>query len=189
MHVMTLLGSAKPKGNTATIVGFMEDLLKAQNHTVERVNLARKTINGCMGCLKCRQTPDAIACVQKDDATEITARMLEADVILFASPVYFWGVNAQTKAMMDRCYAFVVGYHQPEHASLLEGKTVGLLTTGGSGYENNVEGIFDAFDRFGGFLKAGRLEKMHFGKCKPALELTPAVRDQAQTFVNALAGF
>lgn len=188
MKMLTLLGSARPKGNTASILGWVEDELKMQGHVVERVDVTRQKINGCLGCLKCRETPESISCVQKDDANTLLERMLGADIILFGSPVYFWGVTAQAKAIMDRCYAFVVNYHQPEHFSLLRGKTIGLLTTGGGGYENNVEGIFDAFNRFGAFLQAGRLEKMHFGKCGANGGLAAPIKKQAMSFANALVG-
>lgn len=188
MNILTLLGSARAKGNTATVLGWVEEALQAQGHTVERVPVTRKSINGCLGCLKCRETSEAVACVQHDDANEILERMLAADGILFASPVYFWGVTAQIKALMDRCYAFVTNYHQPDHFSLVRGKTIGLLTTGGGGYENNVEGIFDAFDRFAGFLLADRLEKMHFGKCSAQMELSAPVKEEAVSFAGSLVG-
>ncbi len=188
MKIITLLGSAKIKGNTATILGWTEEALQAQGHAVERINVAKKQIGGCMGCLKCRQTPDAIACVQKDDANEILERMLAADGILFTSPVYFWGLTAQAKAMMDRCYAFVTGYHTPEHRSLLRGKTIGLLTTGGGGFENNVEGIFDAFERFKVFLLAAKGEKIHFGGCRPDEPLPESHHALAVEYAKILVG-
>ncbi len=188
MKIITLLGSARTKGNTATIVGWIEEALQSQGHEAARINVARQKINGCLGCLQCKKSPDAIACVQNDDANAILERMLDADCILFASPVYFWGVTAQTKAIMDRCYAFVTNYHKPDHTSLVRGKTLGLVTTGGGGYDNNVEGIFDAFDRFKGFLLAERVDMLHFGGCSPDVELSASVREKAVEFANMLAG-
>ena len=130
MKVVTLLGSAKKKGNTATVLGWVEEELQAAGHTVERVYLHNKTINGCLGCAKCRDYPDDIACIQKDDAEGIMEQMIAADSVLFASPLYFWGFTAQIKALIDRGYALVTNYHQPSQTSLMKGKRVGLLATG-----------------------------------------------------------
>ena len=71
MQVTTLLGSAKKKGNTATVLGWVEENLKSLGHDVERIYLNSKSIRGCLGCAKCRENPDEIACVQKDDAIDI----------------------------------------------------------------------------------------------------------------------
>lgn len=58
MKVTTLLGSAKKKGNTATVLGWVEEELKASGHDVERIYLHNKAIKGCIGCAKCRDYPD-----------------------------------------------------------------------------------------------------------------------------------
>ena len=84
MHVTTLLGSARKKGNTATVLGWVEKELETLGHTVERIYLNKKTIGGCLGCAKCRENPDEIACVQRDDAIDIMERMIASDGVLFA---------------------------------------------------------------------------------------------------------
>ena len=76
MQITTLLGSAKNKGNTATVLGWVEGELKAIGHAVKRVYLHNKSIAGCLGCAKCRENPDEIACVQKDDAIGIMEPMI-----------------------------------------------------------------------------------------------------------------
>ena len=105
MQITTLLGSAKKKGNTATVLGWVEEELKSLGHDVERIYLNNKSINGCLGCAKCRENPAEIACVQKDDAVDIMEKMISSEVVLFASPIYFWGFSAQIKALIDRNYA------------------------------------------------------------------------------------
>ena len=64
MQITTILGSARKKGNTATILGWVEKELETRGHDVERIYLNNKTIAGCLGCAKCKQNPDEIACVQ-----------------------------------------------------------------------------------------------------------------------------
>jgi multimeric flavodoxin WrbA len=134
MQITTLLGSAKKKGNTATVLGWVEEELKSQEHDVEQIYLNNKSIGGCLGCAKCRGYPDEIACVQKDDAIDIMEQMISSDVVLYASPIYFWGFSAQIKAIIDRGYSLVTNYHKPGHTSLMRGKRIGLLVTGADGF-------------------------------------------------------
>jgi multimeric flavodoxin WrbA len=115
MQVTTVLGSARKKGNTATVLSWVEEELKSLGHDVERIYLHTKSIAGCLGCAKCRENPDEIGCVQKDDAIDILQQMIKSDVTLFASPIYFWGFSAQLKALIDRGYALVTNYHKPGH--------------------------------------------------------------------------
>jgi multimeric flavodoxin WrbA len=131
MKITTLLGSANKKGNTATALGWVEAELASLGHEVERVTLNNKSIHGCLGCAKCRENPDDIDCVQNDDAQDIMERMILSDGVLFASPIYFWGFTAQTKLLIDRCFSLVTNYRQPGHTSLMNGKRVALLVTGG----------------------------------------------------------
>ena len=188
MHVTTLLGSARKKGNTATVLGWVEKELETLGHTVERIYLNKKTIGGCLGCAKCRENPDEIACVQKDDAIDIMERMIASDGVLFASPVYFWGFTSQIKALIDRGFSLVTNYHQPGHTSLMEGRRIGLLVTGADAYENNAEGLFSAFDRIAGFLLARKAGELYVGGCSNPADLPETVRDQAVGLAKSLAG-
>ncbi|GAI89402.1 unnamed protein product, partial [marine sediment metagenome] len=62
-------------------------------------------------------------------------QMIASEVVLFASPIYFWGFSAQIKALIDRGYSLVTNYHKPGWTSLLKGKSIGLLVTGADPYE------------------------------------------------------
>ena len=100
MQITTLLGSAKKKGNTATVLGWVEEELKSLGHDVERIYLNNKSIRGCLGCAKCRENPDEIACVQNDDAIDIMEQMISSEVILYASPIYFWGFRPKSRPLL-----------------------------------------------------------------------------------------
>ena len=188
MKVTMLLGSAKKKGNTSTVLGWVEEELKASGHDVERIYLHNKAIKGCIGCAKCRDYPDEIACVQEDDAAGIMEQMIASDAVLYASPLYFWGFTAQIKALIDRGYALVTNYHQPNQTSLMKGKRVGLLATGGGAYENNAEGMFAAFDRMVGFLLAQKAGELYVGGCSVPAELPADVKDKAAELARSLVG-
>ena len=179
MRITTLLGSAKKKGNTATVLGWVEEDLKLRGHAVERIYLNNKSIGGCLGCAKCRENPAEIACVQKDDAIGILEQMISSEVVLFASPIYFWGFSAQIKALIDRSYSLVTNYHKPGHTSLMEGKRIGLLVTGADAYEDNAEGMFTAFDRIVEFLLARKSGELYVGGCSTPDRLPEKYRNQA----------
>jgi multimeric flavodoxin WrbA len=160
--------------------------MKSLGHDIERIVLNDKTIGGCLGCAKCRDYPDEIACVQKDDAINIMKNMVSSDVVLYASPVYFWGFSSQMKALIDRCYALTTNYHRPDHTSLMRGKRIGLLVTGGGSYKNNVEGLFTAFNRIADFLMAENSGELYVGGCTAPAELSENVRDKALDLARSL---
>jgi len=188
MQITTLLGSAKKKGNTATVLGWVEEELQSLGHDVERIYLNNKSIGGCLGCAKCRENPDEIACVQKDDTIDIMEQMISSEVVLFASPVYFWGFSSQIKALIDRGYSLVTNYHKPGHTSLMKGKRIGLLVTGADAYEENAEGLFTAFDRIVDFLLAKKSGELYVGECSVPAELSEAVRNNALELSRSLVG-
>jgi multimeric flavodoxin WrbA len=180
------MGSARKKGNTATVLGWVEAELESMGHGVERIHLNDKTIAGCLGCARCKETPDAIACVQQDDAPVIMEQMIASDAVLYASPVYFWGFSSQIKTLIDRCYALVTNFHRPGHTSLMAGKRIGLLATGGGVYENNVEGVFTAFDRIAAFLMAEKSGELYVGQCTAPSTLPAGTREKAVELARSL---
>ena len=186
MQITTLLGSARKKGNTATVLGWVEEELKSLGHEVERIYLNNKSIGGCLGCDKCGENPDEIACVQKDDAIDIMEKMISSEVILFASPIYFWGFSAQIKALIDRGYSLVTNYHKPEWTSLLEGRRIGLLVTGADPYEENAEGMFTSFDRVVDYYLAKKSGELYVGECNTPDELSDEVKVEALQLAHSL---
>lgn len=179
MKITALLGSAKKKGNTATVLAWVKEELEASGNTVEVIHLNNRSVIGCLGCAKCRENPAEIACVQNDDAADILHRMISSDAVLFASPVYFWGFSAQIKALIDRTYSLVTNYHKPGHTSLMKDKRLGLLVTGADAYENNAEGMFTVFDRFIDFLLAEKAGELYVGGCSVPAEIPAEVRSRA----------
>ena len=188
MQITSLLGSAKKKGNTATVLGWVENELQSLGHDVERIYLNNKSIGGCLGCAKCRENPAEIACVQKDDAIDIMEQMISSDVILFASPIYFWSFSAQIKALIDRGYSLVTNYHKPGHTSLLKGKRIGLLVTGADAYEDNAEGMFIAFDRIVDFFLAKKSGELYVGDCSVPADLSEEIKERALELARSLVG-
>lgn len=109
--VLIISSSPRKGGNSDTLCDkFMEGAL-ASGHEVEKIFLRDKKINYCTGCGFCN-TNDYSACSQKDEAAEIIDKMLNADVIVLATPVYFYTMSAQMKTLIDRCcarYTHIIG--------------------------------------------------------------------------------
>jgi multimeric flavodoxin WrbA len=100
--VLILSSSPRKHGNSSTLCDrFMEGAAEAK-HQVEKVALAEKKINYCTGCYACRANGK---CAQKDDMAQILDSMMAADVIVMATPVYFYTMCAQMKTVIDRTVA------------------------------------------------------------------------------------
>ena len=107
IKVLGLLGSARKGGNSEVL---LQNVIEGINDTdvqteIETVRLATLKINPCLNCGGCN---DSGSCVQKDDMQELFEKLLTSDLILLASPIYFMGVSAWTKKMIDRCQALWV---------------------------------------------------------------------------------
>ena len=103
-NVLILEGSPRPKGNSHLLSDAFARGAEEAGCTVTRIAAARKRVSGCLGCNACYRNGGQ--CVQKDDMAEIRDAMLAADVIVLASPIYFYSMTAQLKAVIDRTYAF-----------------------------------------------------------------------------------
>ena len=102
-NVLILSSSPRRGGNSDTLCDeFMQGAIES-GQRVEKVFLRDKTIHPCTGCGVCSQYKKP--CPQKDDAAEIIGKMLAADVIVMATPVYFYTLCAQMKTLIDRTCA------------------------------------------------------------------------------------
>ena len=101
--VLILSGSPRKVGNSDILCD--EFLRGAQDagHKAEKIRVAEKKVAPCSGCYYC--STHGGACVHKDDMADILQKMIDADVIVLASPVYFYSISAQLKAVIDRTVA------------------------------------------------------------------------------------
>lgn len=97
--VLILSGSPRKNGNSDLLCDeFMRGALDA-GHEVEKIRVQEKSIACCTACYACRDTG---ICAMKDDMAEIMQKMIDCDVMVLASPVYFYSIDAQLKAVIDR---------------------------------------------------------------------------------------
>lgn len=101
--VLILSGSPRKGGNSDLLCDeFMRGAEEAGNK-VEKIRVAAKKVAPCSACYYCRDHSGA--CAHKDDMADILQKMIDADVIVLASPVYFYSIDAQLKAVIDRTVA------------------------------------------------------------------------------------
>ncbi len=102
MKVIAFNGSGRKGGNTAILVETVLNELSQEGIETEFIELAGKTLQGCIACYKCFQNKDQKCSVDKDNLNEYLAKMIKADGILLGSPVYFTDVTAGMKALIER---------------------------------------------------------------------------------------
>ena len=101
--VLILSGSPRNGGNSDILCDeFLRGAREAGN-TVEKIRVAAKKVHPCSGCYYCREHGGQ--CAHKDDMADILQKMIDADVLVLASPVYFYSIGAQLKAVIDRTVA------------------------------------------------------------------------------------
>ncbi len=97
--VLVISASPRKGGNSDLLCDeFVRGATEA-GHEVEKIRLAEKNVGFCKGCYACQKLKK---CFQNDDANELIEKMLSADVIVLATPVYFYSMDAQLKALIDR---------------------------------------------------------------------------------------
>ena len=96
--VLIISSSLRPNSNSEILAKSFFDGAKV-NNDVELISLKNKTINFCKGCLACGKLHK---CVIKDDSNEIVEKMANADVIVWATPVYYYSMSGLMKTMIDR---------------------------------------------------------------------------------------
>ena len=132
MKILILMGSPRIHGNTAELCKHFMEELKVQNADVQYIELEKMAINPCKECYICQDTAGVYGCAQKDDMTEIAEKILWADTIILATPIFAWYCTSKMKAVLDRHYGFNKYYGSAE-GCLWEGKKVGIIAT--HGYE------------------------------------------------------
>jgi multimeric flavodoxin WrbA len=103
MKVVAFNGSARKDGNTAILLNTVLEELRNEGIGTELVQLAGKSLQGCIACYKCFENKNRRCAVDKDDMNAHIQKMLEADGILLGSPTYFSDVTANIKALIERC--------------------------------------------------------------------------------------
>lgn len=187
MRVMTILGSPRLEGNTAHLLDAVEEALRSNSHQVDRANMVDHHINGCRECYAC-QGGRLRFCAQDDDAISLFERMVAADAIVFAAPVFCWGFPAQLKGLIDRMFCLADEFHDdPEYSTRLQEKKMGLLATCGGPAAGNGEIMVHAFENLAQFMKTDLVETLLLDNCSGLDSIDDGARARARAFAAGLA--
>lgn len=132
--IIVLNGSPRKNGNTSALVKAFREGAESAGHSVTEFWLGGMDIHGCRGCCAGGKNPES-PCVQKDDMEQIYPAYKEADVVVLASPLYYWTISGQLKCAFDRLFAVAEcdpGYTNPRKESAL------LMAAEGNGFEETV---------------------------------------------------
>ena len=100
--ILVLVGSARRNGNTDILAKSFATGAR-ENNEVEILYISKYKIHPCKGCNACQKN-ELYQCIQKDKMSIIYGKLMLADILIIASPVYFYGISAQLKALIDRLH-------------------------------------------------------------------------------------
>ncbi len=167
-HIVILSTSPRRGGNSETLADAFLRGAEEAGHQVEKLCLYDKSIGFCKGCLACGQTH---RCVIHDDADEIAQKMRMADVLVFATPIYYYEMCGQMKTMLDRA--------NPLYGSDYRFREIYMLSTAAEDEEdvpqraeNGLQGWTDCFPkaRLSGAVFAGGVDAVGAIQGHPALK-------------------
>ncbi len=142
MKVMAFNGSPRKHANTESLLGAVLKGAESKGAETRLINLNKLDIKPCQGCDACKVQIGK--CVQKDDLTPLLEEMKSCDAIVLGSPVYWFHVSAQLKALIDRFYCFFTWEPDPETGEIKEtrhfpkGKKFAVVTSRGDEEKTEV---------------------------------------------------
>ena len=142
MKLLAISASPRKEGNTITLLNEALKAAQGDGAETEFYSVSGKNIQPCDGCWGCRETG---VCHIKDDMQELYDKMAGADGIIFGTPIYFYAMTAQSKAVMDRTIAL----NKPEKS--LTNKVGGVVAVCGS------LGLVDALKDFAFYFSTRRM--------------------------------
>ena len=151
-HILVISTSPRKGGNSETLANEFIRGAEESGNQVEKVCLYDKTISFCKGCLTCLKTR---TCIIHDDAEIIAQKMKTADVLVFATPVYYYEMSGQMKTMLDRA--------NPLYASDYAFRDVYLISTAADEDESAMHGAINGLEGWISCFSKARLAGTVFG--------------------------
>ena len=150
--VLIISTSPRKGGNSDTLAEEFARGAREAGHEVEKIGLWNKTIGFCRGCLACQKTG---RCVIHDDADMIAQKMLTAEVIVFATPIYYYEMSGQMKTMLDR--------GNPLYSSDYAFREIYLLATAADTDDSAMDGAAKGLEGWISCFEKAQLAGMVFG--------------------------
>ncbi len=143
--IVVITGSPRKNGNSFAMTDAFIQAAEAKGHTVTRFDAAMKKVGGCHACETCFKTGKA--CSFDDDFNTIAPAILEADAVVFTTPVYWYSIPAQIKGVIDRLFSFVVGGKD------IAGKECALITCCEENDMSVMDGVRIPIERSAALIK------------------------------------
>ncbi len=189
--ILILTGSPRKDGNTNTVVKWFTEGAKEAGATVDVVDVARlkSKNNGCVACMGCQKS-DRFECVVDDEVKPVLRRIPDYDVLVFATPTYFFGPSAQLKLLMDRMYSLIkfdpakgCYTHNLSHLKWA------LICTGGGDINPGLALVEQTFKTVAGFIGSDcdSLLVPNASMYSDELKQNAALREEAKAFSRRLA--
>ena len=151
-NILVISASPRKKGNSDTLCDQFIIGTKEVGHNVEKIFLRDKKINYCVACDSCRNNNGK--CALNDDMGEILEKMIKADVIVMATPVYFYTMNAQLKTLIDRTVA---------RYTEIKNKEFYFIMTAADGEKSAMERTLEGFRGFTDCLLGAKEKGVIYG--------------------------
>lgn len=152
MRIMVISATLRRDGNSDTLAEAFARGAREAGHEVEKVSLRDKKVAFCRGCLACQETG---RCVIHDDADAIVERMGQADVLAFATPIYYYEMAGQMKTLLDRA--------NPLYASEYRFRDVYLLAAAADEDPHAPDGAVRGLEGWISCFEGARLAGVVFG--------------------------
>ena len=151
-RIVVLNGSPRKGGNTSALIDAFKEGAEGAGHTVEVFFLQGMDIHGCRGCFGGGKDPDH-PCLQRDSMDQIYPAYRAADIVVLASPLYYWNLSGQLRTAFDRLFA--VAECNPNYAN--PRKECALLMAAEGDDFSDVESYYDNLMRHLGWTDRGRV--------------------------------
>jgi multimeric flavodoxin WrbA len=138
--IVFLQGSPRRNGNTRAVTAIAMESAKENGAEVTEIDVTRLQFKepGCINCKKCQQS-EAFLCALNDEVAQYVATIPEYNVIVAATPLYWWSYSAQLKIFIDRMYSLTKFTDSGTYQSLLSEKLFAIIATAGGPMEDNLE--------------------------------------------------
>lgn len=132
MKALILMGSPRKEGNTASLLKPFVQALEKKGVDCKTFDVYDMNLNPCVACRTCQKDWTVFGCPQDDDMQEIFDAAMEADLLVFASPIYSWYCTPPVKNVLDRLvYGMNKYYGEEMGPSIWKGKKMALISTCG----------------------------------------------------------
>lgn len=121
-RVLGIAASPRAHGNSAALLGAALDGARERGHRIERLWLRRLEVSPCTACDGCRRGP---ICIVRDGMDRVYAALHHADIVVVATPIYFYSMSGWLKPMVDRLYSLIDAQSRPR---LARGKKLYVIT-------------------------------------------------------------